>query len=128
MTWTLLKLGLDFEDHPVLVELGEDGGDLTLTECIVEDVVDRLGQDSQAGSGVAVDLQASLKPGGLLIARHIGELGQGLKLRQNSRSPSLKLLDVRVLERVLELGPADPVLHAQVLHQLQIERDSLHLR
>src|SRR5260370_41042354 len=62
---TLLKLGLDVEDDPVLVELGEDGGDLTLTECIVEHVVDRLGQDSQSRCGVAVDLQASLKPGGL---------------------------------------------------------------
>ena len=40
-TRTLLKLGLDSQDDPVLVQLGEDGGDLPLAEGVIEGIVDQ---------------------------------------------------------------------------------------
>ena len=52
---TDLERGLDFEHDVILVELGEHGGHLALAEGVVERVVDGLGQNAEAGSGVAVD-------------------------------------------------------------------------
>ena len=43
-----LELGRDLEDDVVLVQLGEDGGDLALAEGIVEGVVDVLRGDAEA--------------------------------------------------------------------------------
>ena len=47
--------GCDFEDHAVLVGLGEDRRDDALAEGAVERVVDRGGGDAEARGGVAVD-------------------------------------------------------------------------
>ena len=43
-----LELGSDLEDDVVLVQLGEDGGDLALAEGVVEGVVNVLGGDAEA--------------------------------------------------------------------------------
>src|SRR4051794_35636461 len=45
----MLELRLHLHHHPVLVELGEAGGDLSLAEGVVERVVDDLWRDPEAG-------------------------------------------------------------------------------
>ena len=52
----------DLHDHVVLVELGEDGGDLALAEGVVERVVDVGHGDAEAGGGVAVDDEVAPRP------------------------------------------------------------------
>ena len=51
----LVERGIDFHDDAILIELGENGGDLALAKGVVERVVDISGEDAEAGSGVAVD-------------------------------------------------------------------------
>ncbi len=43
----LLKLGLGLEHDPVLIELGEERGDLALPEGVVERIVDGLRRDAE---------------------------------------------------------------------------------
>ena len=57
-----LEVGPDLHHDVVLVELGEDGGDLALAEGVVERVVDVGHGDAQPRRGVAVDDQLS-RPG-----------------------------------------------------------------
>src|SRR3954453_7947498 len=49
-----LKLGLDLENHSILIELREHGRDLSLTERVAQCVVDQLWRDAQARRGDAV--------------------------------------------------------------------------
>ena len=42
-----MKLRRDLKHHVVLIQLGEDGGYLTLAECIVERIVDHLRRDAE---------------------------------------------------------------------------------
>src|SRR5581483_6854 len=44
---TLLKLWMRFQDHVVLVQLGEHGRYLALTEGVIQSVVNRLRQNSE---------------------------------------------------------------------------------
>ena len=76
----LLKLRIDFQNDVVLVELGVDGRDLALSECVVESVVDLLRQNAQAGRGVAINHYVRLKASGLLIAGYIAKLRQSAQL------------------------------------------------
>src|SRR6266566_1152351 len=51
----LLELRIDFQDHVILIQLREDGGDLALAVGIVKRVVDVRRKNSQARSGVSVN-------------------------------------------------------------------------
>ena len=46
---------IGFQDHAVLVRVGEDGGDDALAVGIVERIVDRRRRDAETGGLVAVD-------------------------------------------------------------------------
>ena len=72
----LRKLRINFEHHVILVQLGEDGGDLALSEGVVESVVDGLRQDAEPGCGVAIDHQVSFQAAILLIRGHVAHGGQ----------------------------------------------------
>jgi hypothetical protein len=52
-----LGTGIELEHDAILIELGEDGGDLALAERIVKRVVDRLRRHPETRRGVAVDVQ-----------------------------------------------------------------------
>ena len=121
---TDLQLGRSFEDDAVLVELGEHRRDLALSERVVERVVDLLRRDAEARRRAPVDDDARLKPRVLHVARDVAQLGQALQLLDESRDPRVQLGGVGVLEAVLVLRPADPVLHREVLHGLKEERHS----
>ncbi len=123
----LLKVGLDLQDDAVLVQLGEDGGHLALAEGVVEGVIDELRGDAQPRGRGAVDGQEDLQPLVLLIAAHVPQFRQFLEGCDQPGGPAVQFVGVGVLEAVLVLGPADPVLHRQVLHRLHEERDALEL-
>ena len=57
------------------------------------------------------------------VARHVGEFGQGLQFPDELLSIARQLLGVGILEAVLVLGPADDVLHRDVLDGLHVEGD-----
>ena len=65
----LPKVGLDLQNDAVLVQLGEDGGDLPLAEGVVERVVDHLRRDPEPRRRVAIDRERQLETAVLLIAR-----------------------------------------------------------
>ena len=67
---------LGFENDAVLVELGEDRGDLALAEGVVERVVDGLRQNVQPRGSLAVNVDGNLQAAGLLVAGDVGEFRQ----------------------------------------------------
>ena len=69
-----LELGLDLEDHAVLVRLREDRRDQALAERVVERVVDRRRRDAEPARRVAVDLDVGLQAVVLQVAGDVGEL------------------------------------------------------
>src|SRR5438445_8921646 len=88
----LLILRLHLQDHPVLVELGEDGRDLPLAESVVERVVDGLREDPEARGAVAIDDQRLLQAGGEQVAGHVAQLWQGPQLLHHLRAHSVSSL------------------------------------
>src|SRR6266436_6241054 len=123
----LLELGIDFHDDVILVELGEDGGDLALAEGVVEGVVDIGGENAEAGSSVAVDGESGEETLIQLVAGDIANIGEGTELVDEARRPVGKLFGVNIFEAVLKLGAADAVFHGEILNGLHEKRDSVHL-
>jgi len=98
----------DFENHKVGVELGEILRDLALTEGVVERVVDCLSGNPEPRGLVAVDRDLELRRVRQEIGSHIHDLRQRLHLDEQPVRPIGQLGDVRVLQRILERGAADP--------------------
>jgi hypothetical protein len=59
-----------------LIELGENGRDLSLTERVVKRVVNGLRQDVQARSFLAVDIHIDLQTIWLLVSGNVSQFGQ----------------------------------------------------
>ena len=123
----LVLAGLGLQHHPVLVQLGEHGGDLPLAESVVEGVVQHLGRDAQARGCGPIEGDADLEPGVLLVAGHVPQLGDGREALHEAGHPLAQLLGIGILHRVLVLGAADAVLHREVLHGLKVEANAFHL-
>ena len=83
----LRKLRIDFQHHVVLVQLGEDGGDLALSESVVQRVVDGLRQNAQPRSGIAIDHQLSFEAAILLVGGHVAHGRQLAQLVHQSAAP-----------------------------------------
>ena len=83
----LLEVRYRFQHHVILIQLGEQGRDLALTQGVVKGVVDHLRRDPQPGSGHAVDDKRRLQTFGLLIGGDIAELRQRLELVHQPRRP-----------------------------------------
>ena len=124
----LLKLGLHLQDHPILVQLGEDGGDQPLAEGVVQRVVDQLRSEAEAGCGAAIDVQHRPQALVLLIAGHVTQDWNAVQPPHQSFGPDGELLGIGVFQRVLILRAAHPVLDRQILHRLHEQRDAVHLR
>ena len=110
-----LEVLADFHDHMVLIELGEDGGDLALSEGVVEGVVDVGHGDAEAGGGVAVDDQAGAQALVLKVAGYVGDDFFAAELIDHFAGVDSELGLVGVFERVLKFGPADAVFDREVL-------------
>jgi len=70
----LARLGL--QHHAVLAGLGVDGGNLPLTEGVVQRIGDGRHVDAQARGRIAVDHQVHLQALVLQVAGDVGELRQ----------------------------------------------------
>ena len=112
--------------HVVLVELGEDGGDLALAEGVVERVVHVGHGDAQPRRGVAVDHQLRAQALVLQVAGHVGDHGFLAQLVDHQPRVFGQLDLIGIFQRVLKLGPADAVFHRQVLQRLQEELNAFN--
>ena len=72
----VLKLRLNLEDELVLIGRGIDRRNLTLTEGIIQRLVDDRGRQPQPGDGVAIDLDRDMRRRDLLIGGDILQLGK----------------------------------------------------
>src|SRR5215472_4912543 len=86
-TWAELEIRLCFQNHAILVQLGEHDRDLSLPESIVERVVDQLRSDAQTRRSIPVNHQARLQSAVLLIAGHVAQLRLGLKFLDKPGHP-----------------------------------------
>ena len=111
----------------ILVELRIHGVDLALTEGVVEGVVDGGGRDSEARGGGAVDDERCGRTAELLVGYDVGQLRKFLQARHEVAGHGVELVLVRILERVLILGAADPVIDREVLYRLHVQLDAFHL-
>ena len=116
----------DLHHHVVLVELGEDGGDLALAEGVVERVVHVGHGDAQPCRGVAVDHQLGAQPLVLQVAGHVGDHVFLAQFGHHLARVGGQLDLVRIFQRVLKLGAADAVFHRQVLQRLQEELNAFN--
>ena len=109
----------------VLVELGEDGGDLALPEGIVEGVVHIGHGNAQPGRGVAIDHQFGAQALVLQVAGHVGYDALLAQFVDHLPREFGQLDRVRIFQRVLELGAADAVFDGEVLERLEKELNAL---
>ncbi len=126
-SWVLLKLRSHFQDHVILIQLGEDGRNLALSKGVVERVINLRRKDSQPRCSIAVDRQVRLQPAVLLVAGHVLQFRQSAQLVHQFRRQRVQFAPVGILHGVLKLGAAHPVLHRQVLHRLHEQRDAFDL-
>src|SRR4051812_41064228 len=73
--WILLKIAGDLQDNMILVELGKHGRDLTLSERVVQRVIDILWSDAEPCDGISVNDQLSLQSVELLVTCDINQRG-----------------------------------------------------
>ena len=75
-----LEVGLDFEDHKILVEPRIDSRRDPLAKRVVQDRVDDGRVDAKLQSELAVDVDLHNPAAALLVAGDIGKLRQSLEL------------------------------------------------
>ena len=119
-----LKPRLDFQHHMILVQLREDRRYETLSECVVQSVVDHLRRNSKTRGAVSIDHQSCLESLGLLVAGDIAQFGQRLQLFNQPRRPGIQLVRICIFETVLKLGTADPIVNCESLYRLHKQRDA----
>ena len=102
----------------VLVELGEDGGDLALPEGVVKRVVHVGHGDAQPGSGVAVDHQLGAQSLVLQVAGHVGDHCFLSQLLDHPIGVGCQLGLIRIFQRILKFRPADAVFYRKILEWL----------
>ena len=73
-----LRLGINLQHHVILIELSEHRRDLSLSECVVECVVDVLRKNAEPRSCIAVNHEVRFKSIILLIAGYVTQFGNGL--------------------------------------------------
>ena len=119
------KCRLRFEDDAVLIELGENGGDLPLAEGVVQRVVNRLRAGySAAKPGSRSTSTLNCNPPDLLVGGDIRQFGQALHLAEQFGRPFGQFRLVRILQGVLILRAADAAVDLHVLHGLHEKRNA----
>ena len=113
----------------VLVELGEDGGDLALAEGVVERVVDGRTCAMPRREAVSRSMTSSVsRPLILLSLATSVSVGSACATRSTSWWVQVvELGRVGVFKRVLVLRAADAIVDGEVLQRLQVERDAVDL-
>ena len=122
----ILQLGIGFQDHAILVGLGEDGGNDALAEAVIQRIVNRRGRDAEARRGVAVHLEIG---GQTLVQERGGDIADRLHLAQLGQQLGNELVQAgagRGLQHELVLRAAHHRINGQVLHRLQIKGNARH--
>ncbi len=116
------ELRRHFQHHAVLVELGEDGGDLALAESVVQGVVDGLHRHAEHAGLVAVDgqLERTALVGQVVV--HVGKFRALAQRFGQTGGLQRDLRAVHVRQRVLVLGGGHAGIQGDVLHRLEIQR------
>jgi hypothetical protein len=68
-----LELRVSFKDNVILIELGVQGVDLALPECVIQRVINRLWSNSKARGGGTVNYQGSSHAAQLLVGYNVGK-------------------------------------------------------
>ena len=123
-----LKLRFDFEDDPVFVDVGVNGGGLAFAIGVIERVFDLAGRDAERGGLVAVNFDHHLRIGDEQVAGHVLKniRHRGDFVHQNRR-PMVKLLRVGVLQTELIQRLAQHAADADERRVLQIHIDARNL-
>ncbi len=122
----LAELRRDLQYDVVLVELREHDGDQALAESVVQGVVDGRSGQAQPRGGVAIDDQVFFQGVILLVGGDVPQIRKGLQLGHEPRHPGGQVVGIGGLQAVLKLGAADAIFHAEVLHRLHVQGDSLN--
>ena len=119
-----IAAGNRLQHHTVLAGLGVNGGNLALTEGVVERIGDVRHADTEAAGSVTVDQQIDLQT---LVLQIAGDIGQFCTFTQGLRqlaAPLGQQIGVRRRQTELILGTADPIFDGQVLHWLHEQTDA----
>ena len=116
------RIGL--QDHPVLVGLGEDGGDDPLAERVVKRLVDRIDGHPQPRGGGPVDIDVGRQALALHVAGDVAHFMRLVQLLDHLGGPGVDVGLGGAFQGELVLGRADIGVDGQVLHRLQIEGDA----
>ena len=119
-------VGVVLQHHAILVRLGVDGGDQTLTEGVVQSVIHVRHGDAQTAGGVAVDVHVRRQPFVLPVAADVGELRQGFEFIHQLRHPGAERVQRGGLQRELVLRAADLGIDGQILNRLQVKLNARH--
>ncbi len=120
-------VGARFQDHAILVGLGEDSRYDTLAKGAVQGIVDRRGADRQPRGAVAVDADIGRIGAGAHVRYYIADLRFGAHLRRQLGGPFVDGGVIRALDRHAELGRSGFGIDGQVLGRLQIQRQARNL-
>jgi hypothetical protein len=119
---------VDLHHHVVLIDRAVDDRYLTLSECVIERVVDLAGADAKACGGIAIDLEIGFEPFLLLIGAHVRHHGVVFERGDELRRPGVEILDVVRLQRVLVLRVALAAAGTQILHGGEVQASPGDLR
>ena len=113
-----------FEDHAVLVRLGEDRRDDALAKRIVECVVDGRRRNAETPGGGAVDQHIGRQSIFGVAGSDILDLRDLLQSLQQPRHPDREFVRIGILQRELVLTAADRGVDRQILHRLHVQRNA----
>src|SRR5262249_15507201 len=116
----------DFQDDTVLIELSENGRNLSLAEGVVKRVVDCLQGDAEQRRFIAINDEGDLTPAGLLIGGDIAQLWASLQLLYQPRRPARKLRRIGILQSVPVLRRAYARVELDLLRRLQQQGYAWH--
>src|ERR1700728_2699272 len=68
------ELGLNLENHVILIQLSEESRDLALAEGVIESLINARCGDAYAHGGLAIDIEAGAETVSLEVARDIGQV------------------------------------------------------
>ncbi|MNT38360.1 hypothetical protein D3C72_1745490 [compost metagenome] len=117
-------LGIQFQDHVVLVDLGLEFIDLTLAESIVQGFVDVTGGEAETCSGATVDADVGDAAAQLQVVGNIAERRVAAQFFRQALRPCREGRAVVALEYVLILRAARAGAEVDVLAGAQIEDDA----
>lgn len=102
--------------------------DLSLTEGIVEGIVDLLCRDPESGCGLPVDYHGRMRRIGLEIRYDIPQLWQALERARENGGPVVELRRILILEGVLILSAGEMRPDLNILDRLRRELHSRNPR